>query len=61
MRPTSEYLWFLKNLPPDIINLGGTTPQIPDFVKSWTNDISEPFNVDNLPALNEFKKIISEK
>ena len=60
MRSTSEYLWFLKNLPGDIINLGGTTPQIPNFVNSFKNEISEPFSVDNLPALSEFQKIISQ-
>ncbi len=59
MRPTSEYLWFLKNLPPDIINLGGTTPQIPSFVNLWKNEIAEPFSTDNNPSLNEFKKIIA--
>ncbi len=59
MRPTSEYLWFLKSLPANIINLGGTTPKIPSFVNLWENEIAEPFNVDNNPALNEFKKIIS--
>lgn len=61
MRPTSEYLWFLKNLPPDLINLGGTTPHVPEFVHSWKNEISEPFSVDNIPALNELKTVISEK
>ncbi len=60
MRPTSEYLWFLKNLPTDIVNLGGTTPQIPRFVNLWKNEILEPFHVDNTASLNEFKKIISQ-
>ena len=60
MRNTSEYLWFLKNMSSDIINLGGTTPQIPEFVNSWKNDIHEPFNPDATLALNEFKKIIGD-
>ncbi len=59
MRSTSEYLWFLKNLSPDILNLGGTTPQIPDFVSSWKNEMTEPFSVDNTKALDELKKNIS--
>ena len=60
MRQTSEYLWFLKNLPPDIVNLGGTTPQIPPFIGSLKNEIVEPFSVDNIPALTELKKTIAQ-